>query len=163
TNLAENGREFDESTYRINLDWLPDENDGGPSRGTGGNENGEEGVVAKSDYPSSRANPPIQGVVPNSDHLVAESKYVVPKHYQRWSENETGVVPKSDIQETDQETVQETAAPEASSTGEFAADAFFEALVQMLVAQGVGQSVAEVLARTKPKECRRQLEYLPFA
>jgi phage replication O-like protein O len=156
TNLAETGKEFDENTYSINLAWEPEGDSGGSpsSRGGGnGSHSSSAGVVAKSDYPSSKKSsaPKAKGVVPKSDYLVA-------KQQRGWSENETGVVPKSDPQETDQ---QETAATSSEEEGNAAAD--YQELVEKLTSNGVGRAVAEALAHSDPEACRRCLTYLPFA
>lgn len=62
-----------------------------------------------------------------------------------------GVLPESEIQETDQETEQETAA-EGAAAG----------LVSALVAEDMNQEDAVRLAATHPVECRRQLAYLAY-
>jgi phage replication O-like protein O len=83
TNLSATGREFEENTYRINLDWQP-RHGGGTAEPEG--QAGGGGVVSK------------------RDHLASPSP-------RGWSQNQTGVVSKRDTQETEfQETVQETAA-----------------------------------------------------
>ena len=152
TNLAETGKEFDENTYSINLAWEPETDSGGSpsSRGGGNGSHGSSaGVVAKSDYPSPKkpSAPKAKGVVPKSDQVVA-------KQEGGWSENGTGVVPKSDPQETD---LQETASTSCQGS---AAD--YQELVEKLTSNGVGRTVAEELARSHPDACRRCMEYLPF-
>jgi DNA-binding transcriptional ArsR family regulator len=135
TNLAESGREYDENTYSINLEWEPSTEPGGSPPGA--NKGEGEGVVSKSDYLGS-----------GRDHPVSKSAG-------GWSQNGPGVVSKSDLQETEQETEQETAAAGKS-------DAAAE-LVSILVGKGVGHSVAVRLAREKPDDCRKYLDWLPFA
>jgi phage replication O-like protein O len=161
-NFAESGLEYDESTYRINLDWSPE-----GEAGSGGNESESHGgVVPNSDYPPSSRESRKTGVVPKSDYVVPNSDQVVAKDDRGWSQNRRGVVPKSDPQETDQETVQETASKgerEGDSKSLADADADFRNLVKELVANGVGKSVAEDLARKDPEGCRRSLAYLPYA
>jgi hypothetical protein len=120
TNLADSGREFQENTYRINLDWEP------PSERSGGQASGGgEGLT---------------GVVSSPDYLGSQRDYPVSKNAGGWSRNETTVVSKPDPQETAlQETEQETAAPEKPH-----ADAD---LVETLVREGVGRSAAVRLAQ----------------
>ena len=155
SNLADTGKEFDENTYSINLAWEAADDSGGSPVSSGGNGvHGDScGVVAKSDHPSSKKKPArkMKGVVPKSDQVVA-------KQERGWSENETGVVPKSDPQETD---LQETAATSFKDEGNAAAD--YQELVEKLTSNGVGRAVAEGLARSRPEACRRCLDYLPFA
>jgi phage replication O-like protein O len=168
TNLDEVGREFEESTYSINLNWPSDSsrNGGGDLNAPGGGQ-GEEGVVPNSGNPPSKKRPSDKRkkVVPKSDYVVSKSDDVAPNSARGWSDFEAGVVPKSDIQETDQETVQETASSsEAGSGGDTnKADAAFLDLVKELTENGVGHAVAQELARNDPKACRLCLEYLPFA
>lgn len=137
TNRSESGREFEENTYRINLDWEPP----GDGRGGGGGPGGG-GVVSESDHPPSNED---QGWSQDETRggLKTEGG---------WSQNETH---KKQIQETDQETASADAA-----SGAGAADAL---LVEELVGHGVGRAVAETLVREKPEVCRRCLDYLPFA
>jgi phage replication O-like protein O len=162
SNVAETGKEFDENAYSINLGWMPDDESGENSRPCGGKSDTDDsgdGVVAKSDYPPSKN----QGSKKPA-RVVSKSDHVVSKQEREWSENGTSVVSKSDIQETDiQETDQETASSSAPLLRPTtpAADGYLD-LVRMLVANGVGHSVAEQLAREKPDDCRRCLEYLPF-
>ncbi|HEY7309562.1 MAG TPA: replication protein [Gemmataceae bacterium] len=136
-NLAQSGREFEENTYRINLDWEP------PNEPSGGQPSGgEEGRT---------------GVVSKSDHLGSGRDHLVSKCEEEWSRNRTTVVSKLDIQET---VLQETVLQETAAAGEpdAAAD-----LVEVLVKEGVGRTVAVRLANAKPELCRRYLEWLPFA
>ncbi len=144
-NLSETTGEFEESTYQININWEPPS-----SRGTGGRGGGSKG-----------SNAPSGGVVPKSDDVLSKSDEVLSKDDHRSSQNRTRVIPKSDIQETDQqETVQETAAEKKTNSiipSVAAAD-----LIEELIGQGVGRSAAALLVQQKPAECKRQLEYLPF-
>jgi phage replication O-like protein O len=133
-NLAKTGNEFNENTYSINLAW----------------EHGGE-------FGENSFSPSGNGLAADSRGVVALSDYLVAKQERGWSENETGVVPKSDPQETDQ---QETASTEK---GEGDAAAEYQDLVEKLTTNGVGQTVAEELARLHPDVCRRCLEFLPFA
>src|SRR5262249_32283622 len=90
TNLSETGREFEENTYSINLDWEPGRGDpGGPGSdgegsapGGGGSE--PEGVVAEPNHPPEKTG---GGVVAKVNHLVS-------KVNQGWLQNVTGVVSK---------------------------------------------------------------------
>lgn len=142
TNLAESGREFEENTYRINLDWEPPAaDDGGPGGGGPGEEG--EGVVSGSDHPPSEC---------DRGWSQGETRGGL-KTEGGWSQNDTH---KKQIQETAQETA---SAGAAVMNGRDAVDA----LVDELVGHGVGRAVAEDLAREKPAVCRRCLEYLPFA
>jgi phage replication O-like protein O len=142
-NLSEKTREYEENTYRINLDWEPPGNEGPKGGGEGREPTGggqQEGVVTK------------------CDHLVTG-------HDEVWSQNVTTVVTKCYPQETDlQETDQETAAAKERAVEtdppKAAADDF---LVEELVRHGVGRGTAEALARAKPEVCRQCLKYLPFA
>lgn len=114
-NTRPDGREAEESTYRLNLfASLPET---------------EEGVGHEKAYPGHEETGGRPRGGPEVGHTVAP-------------------------QETEQETEQETA------VGKPVADA---ALVSSLVGKGVGQSVAVQLAREKPDECRRYLDWLPFA
>jgi DNA-binding MarR family transcriptional regulator len=140
-NQRDDSREYEENTYSINLAWeMPKKKSGGGSQG---GESGEgnttkrisQGVVSKRDYLVSKQNHPVSNVEP------------------RWSQNETRVVSKRDLQETD---LQETAA----TLSEPHADA---ELMARLVAEGVGRTVAMDLARLNPEACKQQLDYLPFA
>ncbi|MBX9625557.1 MAG: replication protein [Gemmataceae bacterium] len=153
SNLSEDGREFEENTYRINLDWEPPSGGpGGPgpadgepdAGGSASGRTGGVGVVSKSDHPRSKSD---QGWSHGETTGGLETTG-------GWSQNETH---KKQIQETAQETA---SAGAAGGRGANAADA---RLVGELVAHGVGRAVAEELARGKPDVCRRCLDYLPFA
>jgi Bacteriophage replication protein O len=157
SNLADTGKEFDENTYSINLAWEPaDDSGGSPISSSGNGIDGDSGgVVPKSDHPTSKntSATKAKGVVRKSDQVVAKKEG-------GWSENGTGVVPKSDQQETD---LQETAATSTKDQGDAAAAADYQALVKKLTSNGVGHTVAEELARSHPDACHRCLEFLPFA
>lgn len=160
-NRTDTGREYEESTYRINLDCEPPE----PEDNQGGqNEPGAQGSSGgktKYDPPVAKQKPPSK----NRGGVVQKLDYLVQKLDGGWSKNWTTVVQKLDQQETDlQETDQETAAAKAQAPpdGPVAAAADFS-LVEELVLHGVGRSVATQLAKEKPELCRRYLEYLPFA
>jgi hypothetical protein len=128
-NVRETSIEHEESTYSLNLDWQV---------------KGSSGVGGK--------------VVPQSNHLV-------PRGDQRWSQNgttrspkiEPGVVPKSDLQETEQETEQETAAETGTPRTDAAAG-----LLNELVSHGLNRIDAIRLAAIDRNECRRQLEFLSY-
>lgn len=154
TNLKADKREYDENTYSINLDWMP----GGevPPRGS-----------PSGGWSQDETTPPQElerGGLKIGLRVVSESD-------RGRSQNETRVVSKSDIQETDlQETDQETASaapvfPQRSkptfNQGDLSLAA--AALVDELVHEGVGRSSAVRFAREKPETCRRCLEYLPYA
>jgi phage replication O-like protein O len=158
TNMSETGREFEESTYSINLNWEP--KGGAPVSGQGdclpsaGSPSAPEGVVSKCDYPLSR----------NGGGVVAKLDYLVAKNEPGWSQNTTRVVSKCYTQETDlQETEQHPAAGGQAEPPEHAADDGFLDLVEKLVSHGVGRGTAERLARDKPEACQRYLGYLPYA
>ena len=156
TNFSETGREFEENTYSINLDWQPKGGGGvpdepGPSA-SGRTDSEHSGVVSKCDYPLSK----------DAKEVVSKCAYPVAKVNQGWSQNKTRVVSKRYLQETDlQETDQETAA--GCETPEAARAAAVQSLVEELVAHGVGRTTAGRLALEKPEVCRRCLEYLPYA
>lgn len=140
TNVTEAGNEFEETTYRINLNWQPEVASGTGGRGGAGIGGLKAGASRETGSPKTELPRPKkkQGVVPKTDY--------------GWSQNSTTVVRKPDLQETAlQESGQETASSDAA------------ALFQALLSHGVGRSVAEVLVRDKPETCRRYLEYLPYA
>lgn len=162
TNRTKAGNEFEETTYSINLHWQPP----GPSWGGSQEEPGGRGAGPAGEGSPTIGLLPTQndiGVVPQSDNGSSHNRTaLVPKSDEGLSQNFPGVVPKSDIQETDlQETDQETA---AGALGiERGGDAAAGSLVCELVSHGVSRTAAERYAREKPEDCRRQLEYLPFA
>lgn len=154
TNRSEDGREFGENTYQINLDWEPRAGGaGGPGSGRGG--------------PNGDPNDEVEGGRADGKGVVSDSDHPPSKGDRGWSQGETGgglettggwsqnETHKKQIQET----AQETASAEAGG-GAGAADAL---LVGELTAHGVGRAVAEELARVKPDVCRRCLGYLPYA
>jgi phage replication O-like protein O len=157
TNLSETGREFEENTYSINLDWQPKGGsatggqDTSPAPTSDGSEPG--GVVSKCDYPGSKSE---SGVVSKLDYLVA-------KPDGGWSQNNTTVVSKCYIQETDLQETDQHPASASQQPAEIGADDVLLSLVQELVSHGVGRGTAERLARLKPEACRRYLAYLPYA
>jgi hypothetical protein len=135
-NLGQDGKEAEESTYRLNVyASLP------------------EGVGQKKAHPGQK-----------KAYLGQKKAYVGQKWPGGRPENESGVGQILAPQETGQETGQETAAANAEVLGgegkSGAADAL---LVEELVSHGVGRAAAEQLARNKPAVCRRYLEYLPYA
>src|SRR5208337_741151 len=58
TNFSATGREFEENTYSINLDWRPKGEGGGPDEpgpsASGGADSEHAGVVSKCDHPPSK-------------------------------------------------------------------------------------------------------------
>lgn len=148
TNLSEDGREFEENTYRINLDWEPpagEPGDDGPDDDADGGGTGGKRVVSESDHLPSKGD---QG------WSQGETRGGL-KTGGGWSQNETH---KKQIQETDQET-----ATAGSGDAGFSEDAAVSFLTEELLGHGVGRAVAEGLAREKPEVCRRCLDYLPHA
>ena len=140
-NTARDGREPEESTYRLNLY--------APLPGPAPDDRGGEGVGRNPAHPGRQKAYPEVGQEPAPvGRGVAGGRPAGGR----------GVGRKPAPQETDQETVQETAAPAGAGPG--AADA---ALVEELVRSGVGRGTARRLAAEKPDVCRRCLEYLPFA
>lgn len=133
-NTAKDGREPEESTYRLNL------------------------FAALTDDPDDEG-----GVGQNSAQVGQKLARVGQESAGGRPDSDRGVGQNLALQETDQETDQETA-PEGDAVpadpDRVAADAF---LVEELVRHGVGRRTAAALARAKPAVCRRCLEYLPFA
>lgn len=156
--LTETGKDFDENTYSINLAWEPGSQTGGNSSSSSdldGKGLGLEGVSSKSAHPAAKPNTQKE-VGPKSAYLGSRSDGGLAR-------NEPGVGPKSATQETDQETVQETASVRGTVNDQANnADDGYSKLVAKLIAYGVGRSIAEQLAREKPDDCCRHLEYLPF-
>lgn len=87
-----------------------------------------------------------EGVLPKSEDVLSETGGGTPILG-------VGVLPKSEIQETEQETDQETAAGTAAGLSD---------LIAELVSRDMNREDAVRLAQAKPDECRRQLAYLPY-
>lgn len=136
-NLAEDGREPEESTYRLNL-FAPLPEGAAVKAATGGRpKTGLPGREKSLPRPESGL-----GGRPESDRGVGQKV----------------ALQKKDIQNP---AAASWEGPAEDSAGAAAAD--YSALARELVSHGVGRSVAERLARTKPAVCRRCLEYLPYA
>jgi hypothetical protein len=127
-NIGKDGKEPEESTYRLN-------------------------VYA-----------PLPGEVGQKKAYLGQKKaYVGQNATPRRPETGPGVGQKVAPQETDQETGQQTATASAELPEGRGQDAVAVRLVKELISHGVGRATAEQLARDKPAECRRYLEYLPYA
>ncbi|MBX9623409.1 MAG: replication protein [Gemmataceae bacterium] len=149
-NTARDGREAEESTYRLNLYAPlpgPAPDDGGEGVGRNPAHPGRTEAYPEVGRPSADPGPEKAGGRPAGGRGVGQ--FLAPQ--------ETG------SQETPQETAAAGGIQQPAAVVGGADAALVKELVQELVRNGVGRGTAGRLAAEKPDVCRRCLEYLPFA